>query len=287
MLIRIHFFPGFCLLLLGLGLQVQILRLLWDRYSRRLLVSAALASTALLVTGYMLEFHRFMRLFPVWWSTWLECVALVETIALTGLYLALLAWRRSPDFKPARRGFIKAAGAGLAMAPLGATAFGIVQRDRFRVSEVKIPIPYLPKDLDGLRIVQVTDIHLSPFLSEQEFARAIDMANETRANLPLGAPADGVLVSEEFDFAGVHEDAAENHRSLGRAAETQIRVGLDVVSQGGFHFQVAGTGDTHIELDSAQVLVGGGGRGNGLGGCRQQSADVGARVEGGANHSDA
>ncbi len=196
MLIRIHFFPGFCLLLLGLGLQVQILRLLWDRYSRRLLVSAALASTALLVTGYMLEFHRFMRLFPVWWSTWLECVALVETIALTGLYLALLAWRRSPDFKPARRGFIKAAGAGLAMAPLGATAFGIVQRDRFRVSEVKIPIPYLPKDLDGLRIVQVTDIHLSPFLSEQEFARAIDMANETRANLAL---VTGDLISRRGD----------------------------------------------------------------------------------------
>jgi predicted MPP superfamily phosphohydrolase len=36
-----------------------------------------------------------------------------------------------------------------------------------------------------LRIVQITDIHLSPFLSEREFARAVDMANETRANIAL------------------------------------------------------------------------------------------------------
>src|SRR5215472_6610086 len=135
MLTRIHFFPAFCLLLLGLGLQVQILRLLWGRYSRKVLGYAALASTALLVTGYLLEFHRVIRLFPVWWSTWLECAALVETIALTGVYLALLAWHRSTAYRPARRGFLKAAGAGLAMTPLAATAFGIVHRDQFRVSE--------------------------------------------------------------------------------------------------------------------------------------------------------
>ena len=74
-------------------------------------------------------------------------------------------------------------GAALCIAPLAATAFGIVRRNRFRVSEVPVFIPNLPQDLDGLRIVQITDIHLSPFLSEREFATAIDMANETRAHL--------------------------------------------------------------------------------------------------------
>jgi predicted MPP superfamily phosphohydrolase len=54
----------------------------------------------------------------------------------------------------------------------------------------------LPADLNGLRIVQVTDIHLSPFLSETEFARAIDMANETRANLAL---VTGDLISRRGD----------------------------------------------------------------------------------------
>jgi len=200
---RVHFFPGLCLLLLGLGLQFHILRLLWDRFgARRWFQLAAVLSTVLLSLGYLLEFHRVMRLLPVWWSTWLECASLVETICLVAAYVALLSWRKSREFRPARRGFLKAAGAGLAMAPLAATAFGIVTRDRFRLSEVKIPISNLPHDLDGLRIVQITDIHLSPFLSEAEFARAIDMANETRANLALvtgdltsrrGDPVDAAL----------------------------------------------------------------------------------------------
>jgi predicted MPP superfamily phosphohydrolase len=34
-------------------------------------------------------------------------------------------------------------------------------------------------------MVQVTDIHMSPFLTERQFERAIDMANETRADIVL------------------------------------------------------------------------------------------------------
>jgi predicted MPP superfamily phosphohydrolase len=34
-------------------------------------------------------------------------------------------------------------------------------------------------------MVQLTDIHLSPFLSERDLARAVDMANETRPHLAL------------------------------------------------------------------------------------------------------
>ncbi len=61
---------------------------------------------------------------------------------------------------------------------------------------MSVLIPNLPKDLDGLRIVQVTDVHLSAFLSESEFARGIDMANETRANLAL---VTGDLISRVGD----------------------------------------------------------------------------------------
>ena len=197
MLLRVHFFPGLCLLVLGLGVQVQILRLLWQRIThRRVLIIGALASTVLLVLGYLLEFRLVTRLFPVLWSTWLECAALIETMCLFGLYLALLLWRRVPEFQPVRRGFLQTVGTGLAIAPLAAAGFGILQRNRFQLSEVEIPIPNLPKDLDGLRIVQITDIHLSPFLSESEFARAVDMANETRAHVAL---VTGDLISRRGD----------------------------------------------------------------------------------------
>jgi hypothetical protein len=65
-------------------------------------------------------------------------------------------------------------------------AFGIlVERTDFRLVEVPLEIAGLASGLDGLRIVQVSDIHLGPFLSEREFSRAIGMANETRANLAI------------------------------------------------------------------------------------------------------
>lgn len=197
MLYRVHFFPGLCLLFLGLGLQFPIVRWILERYSRRRMVLlGAAASTVLLSLGYLLEFQRVVRFFPVWWATWLECAALIETMCLIGLSLGLRVWRRLPECQPARRAFLQTAGAGLAMAPLASTAFGILAHNRFRVTEVRVPLLNLPKDLDGLRIVQVTDVHLSPFLSESEFARAVDMANETRAHLAL---VTGDLISRTGD----------------------------------------------------------------------------------------
>jgi predicted MPP superfamily phosphohydrolase len=197
MLSRLHFFPGFCLLVLGLGLQGLILRLLAElKVGRRALLTGGLVSSALLVSGYLLEFHRVQQRFPVQWSTWLECASIIETICLMVCYPALLTWRKSREYKPVRRAFLQTAAAGLALAPLAAASFGILERNRLQVTEVKIPIPKLPKDLDGLRIVQVTDIHLSPFLSEREFARAVDMANETRAHIGL---VTGDLISRRGD----------------------------------------------------------------------------------------
>ncbi|MGA3099716.1 MAG: metallophosphoesterase [Bryobacteraceae bacterium] len=68
--------------------------------------------------------------------------------------------------------------ANLAMAgPFAVLAYGsLVERTDFRVRELDVPLPGLPPDLDGLRILQLSDIHLSPFLSEAELARAIDIA---------------------------------------------------------------------------------------------------------------
>jgi len=266
MLYRVHFFPGFCLLVLGLGLQLPILRFLAERAVRKpFLWVGGLASTVLLVLGYLLEFHRVLSLFPVWWSTWLECAAILETIFLIGASLSMLAWRKTSEFRPSRRTFLQTAAAGLAFAPLAAAGFGILERGRLQLSEVKIHIPNLPKDLDGLRIVQVTDIHLSPFLSESEFARAVDMANETRAHIGLvtgdlisrrGDPLDaclrqlsrlraeagvlGCLGNHEV-YTGTEDYVTTQGRRIGieflRGASRQLRFGAAAINFAGVDYQ--------------------------------------------------
>jgi predicted MPP superfamily phosphohydrolase len=263
---RVHFFPGLCLLILGLGLQFPVIRWLLDSYRQRSLIwLGAAASTALLVAGYFLEFQRVLRHFPVQWWTWLECASLVETVWLIGLVLALLVWRSTPQFNPARRKLLQTAATGLCVAPLAGAAFGIVRRNHFRLSEVPVPIHNLPKDLEGLRIVQITDIHLSPFLSEREFAMAIDMANETRANIALvtgdlitrpGDPLDaclgqlariradagvlGCLGNHEI-YAGTENYVTEQGRRIGieflRRQARQLRFGDAVINFAGIDYQ--------------------------------------------------
>ncbi|HTR37769.1 MAG TPA: metallophosphoesterase [Bryobacteraceae bacterium] len=186
MLLRVHFFPGLVLLVCGLGIQFYFVRRLIEAHGRQSIVMAgAGVSTIVLALGYLLNFQRVLLLFPVGWSTWVECAALVETVWLIALFLAWRLWRRSAEFRPDRRAFLRTAGAGLGVAPLIAGGVGVIGRNRFRLTEVDVPIPNLPQALQNLRIVQITDIHLSLFLSEREFARAIDMANETRADLAL------------------------------------------------------------------------------------------------------
>jgi uncharacterized protein len=265
-LFRVHFFPGLCLLFLGLGLQIPVVRWLLDSYrQRRLIWLGTAASTALLLAGYILEFQRVLRYFPVKWWTWLECASLVETMWLIGFSLALAVWRKAPQFSPARRKMLQVAGAALCIAPLAGTAVGIVRRNRFRLSEIPLPIANLPKDLEGLRIVQITDIHLSPFLSEREFAMAIDMANETRANLALvtgdlitrpGDPLDaclrqlarlradsgilGCLGNHEI-YARVENYVTEQGRRIGidflRHQARQLRFGNATINFAGVDYQ--------------------------------------------------
>jgi predicted MPP superfamily phosphohydrolase len=71
-----------------------------------------------------------------------------------------------------------------------------VERTGFRVREVDLPVPDLPPDLEGLRLVHFSDIHLSPFLTEREFARAIDAANTARPHLAI---VTGDLISSRGD----------------------------------------------------------------------------------------
>jgi hypothetical protein len=116
-----------------------------------------------------------------------------------GIYLAgRFVLRRLPaDFSRSRRQMIKATAAAAMTAPVAATAFGaLIERTSFHVREIDFPVPNLHPDFEGFRIAQVSDLHVSPYLSVREAGRAVDMTNELKPHLTLMT---GDLISEAGD----------------------------------------------------------------------------------------
>ena len=96
-----------------------------------------------------------------------------------------------------RREFLRQAGRLVTAVPAVVAGYGtFIGRHDFRLTEVDLPVTGLPRDLEGLRIVQLSDIHLGPFLSARELAWLVDMANSTRPHL---AVVTGDLISNAGD----------------------------------------------------------------------------------------
>ena len=189
---HLNLWPDLFLLVVSLSLLSVIVH--WMLQSSRckslrarlLLACGCLVIAAVEISGYLLSFSRTLRHISPLVATWVQAGGLTLATTLVGVFFGMLVWRSIPAFGSPRRQFLRtAAGTTLAAAPLIVAGFGFVIRNQFQVAEIKVHIPNLPKDLQGLKLVQVTDIHLSPFLTERQFARAIDMANEIRADVVL------------------------------------------------------------------------------------------------------
>ena len=241
------------------------------RWVRRLILGSAGASLLLLIVGFLLLFLRVYRHFNDWTASWIRGAAMIWAMLSVLFVAAWLVWRAlaaivKPEQSPARRVFLKASGAALFAAPLAVAGYGIfVQRHNIRIREQNIPIPGLAEDLNGLRIVQLTDIHLSPFLSEKELAHAVAMANETTAHLALvtgdmithgGDPLDaclnllaglraeggifGCLGNHEI-YAGAEDYATEQGARLGirylRSEAVRLKFGGAMLNMAGVDYQ--------------------------------------------------
>ena len=85
-----------------------------------------------------------------------------------------------------RRYFFQAAGVFAGAIPFVSAAYGFIgERLRFQVREVEVPIANLPAALDGLRITQLSDIHIGSYMPVAQVRRAVGMANELRGDLAV------------------------------------------------------------------------------------------------------
>ena len=114
---------------------------------------------------------------------------------------------------PSRRYFFRAATAAAGAAPfLGAMYGYAAERLNYQVRRVEIPMNNLTPVLDGMKIVQISDIHLSGYMSRAQVRRAVDMANDLGADL---AVVTGDLITGIGDSIA---DCVEEVRQFARTA---------------------------------------------------------------------
>lgn len=87
---------------------------------------------------------------------------------------------------PSRRYLFRTATAIAGAGPFLTAVYGFAEeRLAYQVRRVDIPVPNLPAGLEGMRIVQISDIHLSSYMPREQVRRAIEMANDLGADLAL------------------------------------------------------------------------------------------------------
>jgi predicted MPP superfamily phosphohydrolase len=115
---------------------------------------------------------------------------------------------------PGRRYFFRAATAAAGAAPFLTTMYGFAaERLNYQVRRIEIPMHNLPPALDGMQIVQISDIHLSGYMSPAQVRRAVDMANDLGADL---AVVTGDLITGSGDsLTDCVEEVRRLHAPLG------------------------------------------------------------------------
>ena len=72
----------------------------------------------------------------------------------------------------------------IGVTPFFILLYGILRNQyRYKIYKTMVTIPDLPKALEGLKIVQISDIHSGSFTKKHPIKMAIDMINDQRADL--------------------------------------------------------------------------------------------------------
>jgi predicted MPP superfamily phosphohydrolase len=115
---------------------------------------------------------------------------------------------------PSRRYFFRTASVLAGAAPFCGAVYGFAaERLNYHVRRIEIPMANLPPAMDGLQIVQISDIHLSSYMSRSAVRRAVDMANDLGADL---AVVTGDFITGSSDpIADCIEEVSRLHSPLG------------------------------------------------------------------------
>jgi uncharacterized protein len=170
------------------------------RYPGRPARAAAIAGNTVLAVGYLFTFSEVLSRFHIppragmlFGAATLSYLLLAVAVLAIQSVFSALARRYPAAMNPGRRRVLRVAMA----APVAALGYGsFIERHNFRVREIDLPLVGLPPGLEGLRLLQLSEIQLSAFLSEAELASVIDASNELRPHIAL---ITGDLISSRGD----------------------------------------------------------------------------------------
>ena len=125
---------------------------------------------------------------PFLW--WLACsiigflIAAIFSIPQGLVALGRKLFAKKDLESPDRRAFLGRTAAVASAAPFVAGAYGLLYgRLNLETPTQKIHLPKLPRQFHGFRICQLSDIHIGPFMPQEEIRKYADIANSLKADM--------------------------------------------------------------------------------------------------------
>jgi predicted MPP superfamily phosphohydrolase len=136
-----------------------------------------------LFIGYFFSFFVFKLLFIVFILTE-DFIRILEI--LFGFLRNLFSNKAKKIEASGRRKFIRHSGLIVAGIPFTSMIYGVLKgRYDFKLTHLKLSFKNLPKSFDGLKIVQISDIHTGSFDSTEAINKGIDLINEQNPDVIL------------------------------------------------------------------------------------------------------
>jgi uncharacterized protein len=204
-----HFIQHHLAMILVTALVLSIYASWWRRppLAARIHKLWLIALILLAAAAMILEAQRFAKMLPP------NVFAAIHGLGMAASLLALFWWiaehfdrllmramnraKSNNPAQPSRRQTLALLRGAVYAAPAAAFGYGaFIERQQFQTLEIDLPVVGLPRELEGLRIVQITDLHMGAYLGTRDMERIVGMANDARAHL---AVMTGDLITEPGD----------------------------------------------------------------------------------------
>ena len=173
--------------------RALVKRLVKTRTARILLIAAGLAAYLAL---FLVNFGVFGRRASPTRLTWYDALVSAPFVwwvasSVVAFLIAILVWpvRRvarstSALGSPGRRQFLERTASAVVAAPFVAGAYGLLYgRLNLEITRQRIRLARLPKAFAGFRIAQLSDIHIGPFMTEDQIRKYVRIANDLKPDL--------------------------------------------------------------------------------------------------------